>query len=132
MSCDSVADNVLASGRDNAVAIAQLGGQLQVPFGPSADEDTHIYAPIVLQHVQRFGENVFDISVGHGADLHLAVYSAKGQIIDHTSKRRNVLAFSRIDFDRENVVARPIQVRRQLETKTACIRPCTRRDRARL
>src|SRR5687768_10794211 len=86
-------DNVLASGRDNAVAIAQLGGQLQVPFGPSADEDAHIHAPIVLQHVQRFGEDVIYISIGHGADLSLAVYSAKGQIIDHTAKRRNVLTF---------------------------------------
>ena len=59
----------------------------------------------------------------------LAIDPAEGHVVDLVAKRRNIGSFGRVDLHAQHVFAIGDADAASAQTRTACIRPCTRPER---
>src|ERR1051326_6456403 len=77
----------------------------------------HFQLSILAENIDRFRKDVFYESWIDEAKWHIAVNATERQVVDDVSERWNVFTLGGIDFDAEQVVTLPIQMRRQLKRK---------------
>src|SRR5262249_60726582 len=84
--------------RDKPTVVAQFRGQLEqrVTLLSLVQKHSHLNAAIGAERVDRFGKNIFDESLADEPQLYVAINPAECQVINETSKGRNVLALARI------------------------------------
>ena len=88
----------------------------------------HIEAGFAAQNVFRLGEDIFDKRGRNDAERNFTVDAAEGEVVDLVAKRRNVRPLAGIKIDRQHIFAVEVEVRSQVETRTACSRLCIHRD----
>src|SRR5262249_50859295 len=100
--------------RDYTRTIAQLRSQLERSACGLAlvKKHAHVDFSVWSKHIRGPCKNVFDEDFRHDAQVHVTVNSAEREVINLAAKRRNVFSFRRMNLDRENVVALPVEVRR--------------------
>ena len=59
----------------------------------------------MFQHILRSGEDVGNEAGRHNAQIHFAVQTAEGQVVNLVAERRNIGAFRRVDVQRQEIVA---------------------------
>jgi len=59
--------------------------------------------------------NTFSMNPCGTARIELRGRSAEGQVVDPVAKRRNILALGGVEFDSQNIIAMPVDVRREFE-----------------
>src|SRR5262245_19302993 len=98
---------------DNSFTIAQLGCKFSSScrFTFTIEKTAHFDPSIVLQNVAWSRENILDERGGNYPQRNVAIDAAKSEVVDLTAKRWYVLAFGRVDFNGDHIVATPVDMR---------------------
>src|SRR6185369_4889757 len=98
---------------NNTRAIKQLDFHVPRP-SVILQKATHLKPPSRAENVYWFREDILDKRLRNNSQRDIAVDTSERQVVNLAPKRRNVLAFSRINFNRNHVVATPVHKLRQL------------------
>src|SRR5689334_1898113 len=102
---------------DDPIAITKFGFERERSLlrRKTRDETGDVHRRMIRHHIARLSEDVLQVGSLHETQTHIAIDSAKGEVIDQPAEWRNIGALGGIEFHRQEVVAVPLDMWRELE-----------------